>query len=146
MSFRVLFSAVCSLGSNSSVDLSTEMVDLLSKVVSSRVRSNSLLSVVRYSLTPLAVSRTTRECASPLHHGICGLPNGKPSPFLPSSIRNSLITFRIVAQCKSPDTLLTKDNRLFFVTCNSCGSKRTVQAIKTGFAAQIGKRKAQKTG
>lgn len=35
--------------------------------------------------------------------------------------------------CKSPDTLLTKDNRLFFMTCESCGSTRSVSAIKSGF-------------
>ncbi|KAK4703408.1 translation initiation factor 2 subunit 2, partial [Phenoliferia sp. Uapishka_3] len=35
--------------------------------------------------------------------------------------------------CKSPDTLLDKENRLFFMTCESCGSKRSVQAIKSGF-------------
>lgn len=33
------------------------------------------------------------------------------------------------------------ENRLNFVTCNSCGSRRSVQAIKTGFSAQIGKRR-----
>ena len=43
--------------------------------------------------------------------------------------------------CKSPDTVLTKENRLYFMTCESCGSKRSVSAIKTGFQAQIGKRK-----
>lgn len=44
--------------------------------------------------------------------------------------------------CKSPNTELSKgENRLYFVQCNSCGSRRTVTAIKTGFSAQIGKRK-----
>ncbi|KAF7728579.1 hypothetical protein EC973_005805 [Apophysomyces ossiformis] len=38
--------------------------------------------------------------------------------------------------CKSPDTILTKDNRLYFVQCESCGSTRSVSAIKTGFKAQ----------
>ncbi|KAG0167514.1 hypothetical protein DFQ28_004180 [Apophysomyces sp. BC1034] len=38
--------------------------------------------------------------------------------------------------CKSPDTILTKDNRLYFVQCESCGSTRSVTAIKTGFKAQ----------
>lgn len=46
--------------------------------------------------------------------------------------------------CRSPDTELNKgENRLYFVTCNSCGSRRSVTAIKTGFSAQIGKRKRQ---
>ncbi|TPX60115.1 hypothetical protein PhCBS80983_g01978 [Powellomyces hirtus] len=38
--------------------------------------------------------------------------------------------------CKSADTILTKENRLFFLQCESCGSTRTVSAIKTGFVAQ----------
>ncbi|KAJ3014509.1 hypothetical protein HKX48_005104 [Thoreauomyces humboldtii] len=38
--------------------------------------------------------------------------------------------------CKSGDTILTKENRLFFLQCESCGSTRTVSAIKTGFMAQ----------
>ncbi|GFZ50260.1 eIF-2-beta [Saitozyma sp. JCM 24511] len=42
--------------------------------------------------------------------------------------------------CKSPDTLLGKENRLYFMTCESCGSRRSVSAIKAGFKAQIGKR------
>ena len=46
--------------------------------------------------------------------------------------------------CRSPDTELNKgENRLYFVTCNSCGSRRSVTAIKTGFTAQIGKRRRQ---
>lgn len=42
--------------------------------------------------------------------------------------------------CKSADTILTKENRLFFVQCESCGSSRSVSAIKTGFVAQTQKR------
>ncbi|CEP16458.1 hypothetical protein [Parasitella parasitica] len=38
--------------------------------------------------------------------------------------------------CKSPNTIMTKDNRLYFVTCEHCGSTRSVSAIKTGFKAQ----------
>ncbi|GAA6040053.1 hypothetical protein JCM8097_004757 [Rhodosporidiobolus ruineniae] len=37
--------------------------------------------------------------------------------------------------CKSPDTSLSKKERLFFMTCASCGSTRSVAAIKTGFKA-----------
>ena len=48
--------------------------------------------------------------------------------------------------CRSPDTELSKgENRLSFITCNSCGSRRSVTAIKTGYSAQIGKRKRQQT-
>lgn len=46
--------------------------------------------------------------------------------------------------CRSPDTELNKgENRLYFITCNSCGSRRSVTAIKTGFSAQVGKRRRQ---
>lgn len=40
--------------------------------------------------------------------------------------------------CKSPDTVLIKENRLFFLDCEQCNSRRSVAAIKTGFSAQIG--------
>lgn len=35
-------------------------------------------------------------------------------------------------------------NHSSFITCNSCGSRRSVQAIKTGFSAQVGKRRKMK--
>lgn len=38
--------------------------------------------------------------------------------------------------CKNPDNLLAKEIRVWFITCESCGSKRPVSAIKTGFQAQ----------
>ncbi|KAJ3127311.1 hypothetical protein HK098_006490 [Nowakowskiella sp. JEL0407] len=46
--------------------------------------------------------------------------------------------------CKSPNTILTKENRLFFVQCESCGSSSSVAAIKQGFQAQTSKRSKQK--
>jgi translation initiation factor 2 subunit 2 len=48
--------------------------------------------------------------------------------------------------CKSHDTLLTKENRIFFMSCESCGSRRSVNPIKSGFQAQVGKRSKNKTG
>jgi hypothetical protein len=45
--------------------------------------------------------------------------------------------------CKSPDTNLKKENRLYFLCCESCGSTRSVATIKKGFEAQIGKRKKE---
>jgi len=44
--------------------------------------------------------------------------------------------------CHSSDTELTKDVRLFFLKCKSCGSQCTVVTIKSGFTAMIGKRAA----
>ncbi|KAL5202429.1 hypothetical protein ABZP36_013381 [Zizania latifolia] len=43
--------------------------------------------------------------------------------------------------CKSPDTILSKENRLFFLRCEQCGSSRSVAPIKAGFVAQVGRRK-----
>lgn len=42
--------------------------------------------------------------------------------------------------CRSPETQLSKENRLFFMKCDSCGSTRSVAAIKAGFKAQTGRR------
>jgi translation initiation factor 2 subunit 2 len=57
-------------------------------------------------------------------------------------LRKYIIEYVTCKTCRSPDTELNKgENRLYFITCNSCGSRRSVTAIKTGFSAQIGKRK-----
>ena len=57
-------------------------------------------------------------------------------------LRRYIFEYVTCKTCKSPDTELNKgENRLYFVTCNSCGSRRSVTAIKTGFSAQVGKRK-----
>ncbi|KAF2628078.1 hypothetical protein BU25DRAFT_339737 [Macroventuria anomochaeta] len=57
-------------------------------------------------------------------------------------LRRYIVEYVSCKTCRSPDTDLSKgENRLSFVTCNSCGSRRSVQAIKTGFSAQIGKRR-----
>ncbi|OTA07631.1 translation initiation factor 2 beta subunit (Interpro motif IF5) [Trichoderma parareesei] len=57
-------------------------------------------------------------------------------------VRKYIIEYVTCKTCKSPDTELNKgENRLYFITCNNCGSRRSVTAIKTGFSAQIGKRK-----
>ncbi|GAA5961262.1 hypothetical protein JCM8115_001526 [Rhodotorula mucilaginosa] len=50
-------------------------------------------------------------------------------------LRRYIIEYVTCKTCKSPDTTLTKDNRLFFMTCSSCGSTRSVAGIKTGFQA-----------
>ncbi|VUC37493.1 unnamed protein product [Clonostachys rosea] len=57
-------------------------------------------------------------------------------------VRKYIIEYVTCKTCKSPDTELNKgENRLYFITCNNCGSRRSVTAIKTGFTAQVGKRK-----
>ncbi|KAK3828394.1 MAG: domain found in IF2B/IF5-domain-containing protein [Benniella sp.] len=59
-------------------------------------------------------------------------------------LRRYIVEYVTCKTCKSPDTLLTKENRLFFLGCESCGSTRSVSAIKSGFQAQTGKRAAQR--
>jgi len=44
--------------------------------------------------------------------------------------------------CRSPDTILNKADRIFFLQCMTCHSKCSVQSIKTGFQAVTGKRSA----
>ncbi|KAF2482659.1 domain found in IF2B/IF5-domain-containing protein [Neohortaea acidophila] len=59
-------------------------------------------------------------------------------------LRRYILEYVSCKTCRSMDTELNKgENRLYFVTCNSCGSRRSVTAIKTGFSAQVGKRKRQ---
>jgi len=57
-------------------------------------------------------------------------------------LRRYIVEYVTCKTCRSPDTELNKgENRLYFVTCNSCGSRRSVAAIKTGFRGQVGRRK-----
>lgn len=44
--------------------------------------------------------------------------------------------------CRSPDTILQKDTRLYFLQCETCGSRCSVASIKSGFQALTGKRAA----
>merc|ERR1712107_340404 len=39
--------------------------------------------------------------------------------------------------CRSPDTILNKETRLFFLQCMTCHSSCSVQTIKTGFQASL---------
>lgn len=47
--------------------------------------------------------------------------------------------------CRSPETILQKDTRLFFLQCESCGSRCSVASIKSGFQAVTSKRAATGT-
>uniref|UniRef100_A0AC34G5I6 Translation initiation factor IF2/IF5 domain-containing protein n=1 Tax=Panagrolaimus sp. ES5 TaxID=591445 RepID=A0AC34G5I6_9BILA len=44
--------------------------------------------------------------------------------------------------CKSSDTDLIKDTRLYFLKCKTCGSRCSVTAVTTGFTALVGRRAA----
>lgn len=39
--------------------------------------------------------------------------------------------------CRSPDTILQKDTRLFFLQCETCGSRCSVASIKSGFQVSL---------
>ncbi|KAK7321424.1 hypothetical protein VNO77_32065 [Canavalia gladiata] len=57
-------------------------------------------------------------------------------------LRRYVNEYVICLGCKSPDTILTKENRLFFLRCEKCGSGRSVAPIKAGFVARVGRRNA----
>lgn len=59
-------------------------------------------------------------------------------------LRRYIVEYVTCKTCRSPDTILVKENRLFFMQCESCGSSRSVTAIKSGFKAQTEKRSAQR--
>ncbi|KAF5199380.1 Eukaryotic translation initiation factor 2 subunit beta [Thalictrum thalictroides] len=56
-------------------------------------------------------------------------------------LRRYVNEYVICNGCKSPDTILSKENRLFFLRCEQCGSGRSVAQIKAGFVARVGRRK-----
>ncbi len=64
---------------------------------------------------------------------------------LENVLRRYIVEYVTCKTCRSPDTLLSKENRIYFMDCESCGSRRSVAAIKTGFQAHIGRRKKPQT-
>jgi len=46
--------------------------------------------------------------------------------------------------CRSPDTNMVKEERLFFLKCENCGATCSVASIRSGFQAQVGRRAAQR--
>lgn len=60
-----------------------------------------------------------------------------------SVIRRYILEYVTCGTCKSINTELKREsaNRLHFLSCKACGSTRSVSSIKTGFQAQIGRRK-----
>jgi len=46
--------------------------------------------------------------------------------------------------CRAPETILEKDTRLNFLRCEKCGSRCSVQSIKSGFQAVTSKRAAMR--
>ncbi|CAN8244236.1 unnamed protein product [Cochlearia groenlandica] len=58
-----------------------------------------------------------------------------------SILRRYITEYVICLGCKSPDTILSKENRLYFLRCEKCGSGRSVIHIKQGYVARVGRRK-----
>lgn len=56
-------------------------------------------------------------------------------------LRHYINEYVLCTMCKSTDTTLLREGRLFILRCNSCSASRSVSAIKSGFQAQIGRRK-----
>eukprot|EP00808_Paulinella_micropora_P010528 g31315.t1 len=54
-----------------------------------------------------------------------------------SLLKKYIIEYVTCHMCKNPETTLTRDpvTRLYFVQCESCGSRRSVAPIRTGFHA-----------
>ena len=50
-------------------------------------------------------------------------------------IRRYVAEYVSCSSCKSPQTTMQKQNRLYFMQCNNCGARRSVTPIKTGFVA-----------
>lgn len=61
-----------------------------------------------------------------------------------SVLRHYIAEYVTCQTCKSAETSLKKENKLFFLQCAACGSSRAVSAIKSGFRAQTSKRKLAK--
>ncbi|KAI9294634.1 hypothetical protein K502DRAFT_291989, partial [Neoconidiobolus thromboides FSU 785] len=59
-------------------------------------------------------------------------------------IRRYIVEYVTCKICKSPDTTLSKENRLTFMQCQSCNSTRSVSAVKTGYQANLIKRTKRK--
>lgn len=59
-----------------------------------------------------------------------------------SVLRSYIKEYVTCHTCRSPDTNLVKEERLFFLKCEACGATCSVSSIKSGFQAQVGKRAA----
>lgn len=54
-----------------------------------------------------------------------------------SLLKKYIVEYVSCGMCKNPDTILSRDSitRLYFLQCESCGSRRSVAQVKTGFHA-----------
>ncbi|CAN6617163.1 eukaryotic translation initiation factor 2 subunit beta [Trichomonascus vanleenenianus] len=59
-------------------------------------------------------------------------------------LRRYIMEYVTCKTCKSVNTTMLKENRLYFLQCNSCGSRRSVSSIKTGYQAIMRRRDLKK--
>jgi translation initiation factor 2 subunit 2 len=54
-----------------------------------------------------------------------------------SLLKKYIVEYVTCHMCRNPDTILSRDSvtRLYFLQCESCGSRRSVTPVKTGFHA-----------
>ncbi|KAF7825402.1 eukaryotic translation initiation factor 2 subunit beta [Senna tora] len=57
-------------------------------------------------------------------------------------VRKYINEYVLCSCCKSPDTIISNENRLFFLRCEQCGSERSLGPFKTGYVAKVERRKA----
>jgi len=73
--------------------------------------------------------------------------------YTPKQVENLLkkyiVEYVTCSMCRNPDTTLTRDSvtRLYFIQCDTCGSRRSVAPIKSGYHAanRADRRKAKAT-
>jgi len=51
--------------------------------------------------------------------------------------RKYIDEYVVCVTCKSKDTNMAKENRLYFVQCNNCSSKRSVAALARGYVHKV---------
>eukprot|EP00769_Ergobibamus_cyprinoides_P001079 gnl/Ergobibamus_cyprinoides/2076.p1 GENE.gnl/Ergobibamus_cyprinoides/2076~~gnl/Ergobibamus_cyprinoides/2076.p1 ORF type:complete len:312 (+),score=134.23 gnl/Ergobibamus_cyprinoides/2076:31-936(+) len=56
-------------------------------------------------------------------------------------LRRYINEFVMCHGCRSIDTLLMRENRMYFVQCEHCGAHRSVQSIHKGFVADLSRRR-----
>ena len=86
-------------------------------------------------------AETHRERVEEIHQGVCHLPHLQVSRYHQWQCIDQLNCVDCVVMCwpeicislRSPDTILNKETRLYFLQCMTCHSSCSVQAIKTGF-------------
>lgn len=57
-----------------------------------------------------------------------------------SVLRRYIREYVTCQTCRSPDTILSKENRMFMLTCETCGARKSVQNVSAGFQAVVGRR------